>query len=182
MRIPIMSLRLIVVYAVFVFGSCSRGPELRSTAPPHGTETAYLAGGCFWGMEELLRKVPGVLDTEVGTVHGAETVRVVFDPLRLSYADLLEKHFFRIHDPTTKDQQGNDIGRAYRSAIFATSEEQARTARRAIANIDRARRWPRPLTTEVAPAGTFQRADDAHQDFLQKDPNGYTCHYVREWL
>jgi peptide methionine sulfoxide reductase msrA/msrB len=133
-------------------------------------------------MEELLRQVPGVVDTEVGYVHGAEAVRVVFDPSRLSYADLLEKHYFRIHDPTTKDRQGNDVGREYRSAIFTTSEAQARVARAAIANIERARRWPRPLTTEVAPAGAFERAGESHQDYLQKNPDGYTCHYVRQWI
>jgi methionine-S-sulfoxide reductase len=152
------------------------------TPRPAVTETAYLAGGCFWGMEALLRKVPGVVDTEVGQVNGAETVEGVFDTARLSYADLLEKHYFRMHDPTTVDRQGNDVGREYRSAIFTTSDAQARVARAAKQAVERARRWPRPLTTEIAPAGPFDRADEAHQDYLQKHPNGYTCHFVRDWL
>jgi peptide methionine sulfoxide reductase msrA/msrB len=180
-RTTIMTLRLLALLALGCASSDVRPAPATAPQPP-GTEVAYLAGGCFWGMEELLRKTPGVIDTEVGFVNGAETVRVVFDPARLPYADLLEKHFFRIHDPTTRNRQGNDVGPEYRSAIFTTSEAQARVAREAIANSARARRWPRPRTTEVAPAGPYSRASEAHQDYLQKHPDGYTCHYVREWI
>lgn len=160
-------------------------------------ETAILAGGCFWGMQDLLRKVPGVLQTEVGYAGGvtknptyeqvssgdtghAEAVRVVFDPQQLSYADLLEKWFFRMHDPTTKNRQHNDVGTQYRSAIFVTSPEQRRIAELAIQHAQASGRWKNPITTEVADAGPFTRAEEYHQDYLVKHPNGYTCHYLRD--
>jgi len=146
------------------------------------TETALLAGGCFWGMEDILRQVPGVVDTEVGTVNGAETVRVVFDAARLSYEDLLEKWFFRMHDPTTPNRQGNDVGRQYRSAIFYASDAQRRSAEAVKARVERAGRWPHPIVTEIAAAGPFARADEDHQGYLQKHPDGYTCHFLRNWL
>jgi peptide methionine sulfoxide reductase msrA/msrB len=165
--------------------------------PPHSREVAILAGGCFWGMEELLRQIPGVLETEVGysggvtrdpdydSVHGgttghAEAVRVVFDPARLSYADLLEKWFFRMHDPTTKNRQGNDVGTQYRSAIFYTSEAQRRVAEEVKARMNESGKWGAPLTTEIAASGSFTRAEGYHQDYLQKNPGGYTCHYLRD--
>jgi peptide methionine sulfoxide reductase msrA/msrB len=160
-------------------------------------ETAILAGGCFWGMEELLRKVPGVLQTEVGYAGGttanptyeevsrgntghAEAVRVVFDPQQLSFADLLEKWFFRMHDPTTKNRQHNDIGTQYRSAIFVTSPEQRRVAELAIRHAQTSGRWKAPITTEIADAGPFTTAEDYHQDYLIKHPSGYNCHYLRD--
>jgi peptide methionine sulfoxide reductase msrA/msrB len=160
-------------------------------------ETAILAGGCFWGMEEILRKVEGVLDTEVGYAGGttenptyeqvstgrtghAESVRVTFDPAKISYATLLEQWFFRMHDPTTKDRQGNDIGSQYRSAIFYTSESQRRVAYEVIARVESSGFWKKPIVTEVAPATTFTPAESYHQDYLQKNPGGYTCHYLRE--
>jgi peptide methionine sulfoxide reductase msrA/msrB len=163
-----------------------------------GREIAILAGGCFWGMEELLRGIDGVLDTEVGYAGGsapnpvyetvktgrtghAESVQVVFDPTRLSFAELLEKWFFRMHDPTTKDRQGNDRGTQYRSAIFATTEEQARVAREVIAKVDASGIWRAPIVTEVVPAGPFTPAEDYHQDYLQEHPNGYTCHFLRDF-
>ena len=146
------------------------------------TETALLAGGCFWGMEEILRTVPGVVDTEVGTVDEAEAVRVVFDPARLSYEDLIEKWFFRMHDPTTANRQGNDVGRQYRSAIFYTSDAQRRSAEAVKVRIEQARRWPRPIVTEIVAARPFARADDDHQRYLQKHPGGYTCHFLRDWV
>jgi len=159
-------------------------------------ETAVLAGGCFWGMEEILRTIPGVVSTEVGYAGGkagvtyndvrsgrtgnAEAVRIVFDPKVLSYEDLLEKWFFRMHDPTTRDRQGNDIGAQYRSAIFISSEEQKHTAARVIDRINRGGKWPRRIVTEISAESTFTPAEDYHQDYLQKNPGGYTCHYLRD--
>ena len=159
-------------------------------------ETAVLAGGCFWGMQDLLRKIPGVLETEVGYTGGttsdptyedvsrgdtghAEAVRVVFDPARLSYADLLEKWFFRMHDPTTKNRQHNDVGTQYRSAIFVMNEQQHKVAELAIQHAQASGRWKAPIVTQIENAGQFTRAEDYHQDYLQKNPNGYTCHYLR---
>jgi peptide methionine sulfoxide reductase msrA/msrB len=159
-------------------------------------ETAILAGGCFWGMEDLLTKIPGVISTEVGYAGGntrspsyeevktgatghAEAVRVLFDPRRLSYADLLEKWYFRMHDPTTANRQGNDVGTQYRSAIFVTSAAQRATALAAIDRVNRSGKWKRPLVTQVVDAGPFTRAEDYHQKYLHKNPGGYTCHYLR---
>jgi len=160
-------------------------------------ETAVLAGGCFWGMEELLRKIPGVVEIEVGYTGGktanpkysdvhdgttghAEAVRVVFDPSKLTYADLLEKWFFRMHDPTTKNRQGNDVGSQYRSAIFVTSPAQRKAAEEAKARAGKSGRWKNPIVTEIVDAGTWTPAESYHQDYLQKNPGGYTCHYMRD--
>jgi peptide-methionine (S)-S-oxide reductase len=155
------------------------------------TETAILAGGCFWGAQELLRHRPGVLSTRVGysggdTPHAtyrdhgdhAEAVEIVFDPSVISYRELLE-FFFQIHDPSTRDRQGNDVGRSYRSAIYYTTAEQERVARDTIADVDASGIWPGPVVTEVAPAGPFWEAEPEHQDYLQRYPAGYTCHFVR---
>ncbi|MFB6608760.1 peptide-methionine (S)-S-oxide reductase MsrA [Agromyces sp. NPDC056379] len=155
------------------------------------TETAILAGGCFWGMEDLIRKRPGVLGTRVGYTGGdvpnatyrnhgthAEAIEIVFDPEVESFRDLLE-FFFQIHDPSTLNRQGNDIGTSYRSAIFPTSDEQQAVALETIADVDASGLWPGPATTEVAPAGPFWEAEPEHQDYLEKYPNGYTCHFVR---
>ncbi len=158
------------------------------------TETAILAGGCFWGAQELLRKRPGVLSSRVGYSGGdapnatyrdhgdhAEAVEIVFDPEVISFRELLE-FFFQIHDPSTKDRQGNDVGRSYRSAIFYTSEEQQRVALDTIADVDASGLWPGKVVTEVAPAGPFWEAEEEHQDYLQKIPFGYTCHFIRpDW-
>lgn len=158
------------------------------------TETAILAGGCFWGAQQLLRRKPGVLSTRVGYSGGdtpnatyrnhgdhAESVEIVFDPDVISYREILE-FFFQIHDPSTKDRQGNDMGRSYRSAIFVTSPEQDAVARDTIADVDASGIWPGHVVTEVAPAGPFWEAEEEHQDYLEKHPNGYTCHYVRpQW-
>ena len=154
-------------------------------------ETAILAGGCFWGMQELLRRYPGVLSTRVGYSGGdvpdatyrnhgthAEAIEIVFEPQQLSFRKLLE-FFFQIHDPSTKNRQGNDRGVSYRSAIFYTSEEQKRTAEETIADVNASGIWPGKVVTEVAPAGPFWQAEPEHQDYLEKYPNGYTCHYIR---
>jgi peptide methionine sulfoxide reductase msrA/msrB len=160
-------------------------------------ETAILAGGCFWGLEDILRKIPGVLETEAGYTGGsterpdyeavhtgatghAEAVRIVFDPARLSYADLLDHWFFRMHDPTTRNRQGNDIGTQYRSAIFYTSPEQKQAAEAVIRRVAASQRWSAPIVTEVKAAGPFTRAEEYHQRYLQKNPGGYTCHYLRD--
>ena len=160
-------------------------------------ETAVLAGGCFWGMEDILRKIPGVVETEVGYTGGktghptyedvhtgetghAESVRVVFDPKKLSYSDLLEKWFFRMHDPTTRNQQGNDMGSQYRSAIFVTSAEQRKTAEAVKARAAKSGRWKNPIVTEIVDAGPFTPAEAYHQKYLEKNPGGYTCHYLRD--
>lgn len=159
-------------------------------------ETALLAGGCFWGMQEILRTIPGVIATQVGYTGGhlknpryedthdsksghAESVEVVFDPRKLSYEELLQSWFFRMHDPTTKDRQGNDRGSQYRSAIFYTNSVQKQVAERVKRTVDASGRWKAPLVTEITKADTFYRAEDYHQDYLQKNPGGYTCHYLR---
>ncbi|MBI5160436.1 MAG: peptide-methionine (S)-S-oxide reductase MsrA [Micrococcales bacterium] len=159
------------------------------------TETAILAGGCFWGAQELLRARPGIVSTRVGYSgddstpnatyyrHGdhAEAVEVVFDPAVISYREILE-FFFQIHDPSTRNRQGNDIGRSYRSAVFFTSSEQEAVARDTIADVDASRLWPGKVVTEVEPAGAFWEAEEEHQDYLRKHPRGYTCHFVRpQW-
>jgi methionine-S-sulfoxide reductase len=154
-------------------------------------EKAILAGGCFWGMEDLFRKQPGVVSTRVGYTGGdvanatysnhaghAEAIEVVFDPDVTSYRDVLE-FFFKIHDPTTLNHQGNDVGTSYRSAIFYLSDEQARVARETIAEIDASGRWPGKVVTEVTPAGPFWEAEPEHQNYLERYPNGYTCHFAR---
>ena len=155
------------------------------------TETANLAGGCFWGAQELLRRRPGVISTRVGYSGGdtpdatyrnhgthAEAIEIVFDPRLLSYRQLLE-FFFQIHDPSTRNRQGNDIGMSYRSAIYYTSPEQERVARDTIADVDASGIWPGKASTEVAPAGDFWEAEPEHQDYLERYPDGYTCHFVR---
>jgi len=160
-------------------------------------QTAYLAGGCFWGMEELVRAIPGVLATEVGYTGGdtpdaryeqvktgntghAESLMVVFDPRRLSYRHLLFE-FFRMHNPTTRNQQGNDTGTQYRSAIFYLNAEQQHTAEEVIKTVDASGDWKAKVVTEVVPFREFFRAEEYHQKYLIKNPHGYTCHYIRRF-
>jgi peptide-methionine (S)-S-oxide reductase len=155
------------------------------------TERAVLAGGCFWGMQDLIRKYPGVITTRVGYTGGdvpnatyrkhgthAESIEITFDPSKITYRKLLE-FFFQIHDPTTRNRQGNDVGTSYRSAIFFTNEEQKRIALDTIADVDASGLWPGKVVTEVVPAGPFWEAEPEHQDYLEHYPNGYTCHFVR---
>jgi peptide-methionine (S)-S-oxide reductase len=157
-------------------------------------EKAILAGGCFWGMEDLIRDLPGVTDTVVGYTGGevpnatyrnhgnhAEAIAVTFDADILSYRSLLE-FFFQIHDPTTRNRQGNDRGPSYRSAIFYLNEQQREVAEEVIKGITASKKWPGPIVTEVVPAGDFWDAEAEHQDYLRKHPGGYTCHYIRpDW-
>ena len=157
------------------------------------TETATLAGGCFWGVEELIRKLPGVVDTTVGYTEGmlanpryedvktgrtghAESLQIAFDPQKIGYEEILDT-FFRLHDPTTLNQQGNDRGSQYRSAIFFHDEKQRQSAEAAKARAQE--KWPRPIVTEIVPAKQFWAAEDYHQDYLQQYPTGYNCHYFR---
>lgn len=168
----------------------SKGDTMTDTA-----QTAYLSGGCFWGMEELVRLIPGVLDTEVGYTGGgtpnatydivktgrsghAESLKVVFDPKRLTYRHLLFE-FFRMHNPTTRNRQGNDIGTQYRSAIFYLNDEQKSTAVDVIETVDASGDWNAKVVTEVVPFKDFWRAEDYHQKYLVRQPHGYTCHYMR---
>jgi peptide-methionine (S)-S-oxide reductase len=158
------------------------------------TQTAILAGGCFWGMEDLIRRRPGVVSTRVGYTGGrndhptypnhpghAEAVEIVFDPARTSYREILEL-FFQIHDPSTLNRQGNDVGTSYRSAIFYLDDEQKRVAEDTIADVDASGLWPGKVVTEVTPAATFWEAEPEHQDYLLRMPWGYTCHFPRpEW-
>ncbi|MFF3405064.1 peptide-methionine (S)-S-oxide reductase MsrA [Streptomyces sp. NPDC002742] len=154
-------------------------------------EKALLAGGCFWGVQDLIRTFPGVLDTRVGYSGGdvanatyrnhgthAEAIEITFDPTKTDYRTILE-YFFQIHDPSTKNRQGNDIGLSYRSAIFYVDDEQKRVAEETIADVDASGLWPGKVVTEVAPAGPFWEAEPEHQDYLQRYPDGYTCHFVR---
>ncbi len=155
-------------------------------------ERAVLAGGCFWGMQDLIRKMPGVKTTRVGYTGGdvanatyrnhgthAEGIEITFDPAVISYRRLLE-FFFQIHDPSTKNRQGNDMGLSYRSAIYHVSEAQKQEALRTIADVNASGLWPGKVVTEVAPVGDFWEAEPDHQDYLERYPNGYTCHYPRE--
>ncbi|HEY6559211.1 MAG TPA: peptide-methionine (S)-S-oxide reductase MsrA [Polyangiaceae bacterium] len=187
--------------------SCSRNdpvkpagraaPEPAAATASGKRETAVVAGGCFWGMEEILRGIPGVIETEVGYTGGttaspeydavktgrtghAEAVRIVFDPAKLSYETLLEQWFFRMHDPTTPDRQGNDVGTQYRSAIFVTSPEQRAIATRIKERVAKSGKWSAPVVTQIVPAGAFTPAEEYHQDYLQKNQGGYTCHYMRD--
>jgi peptide-methionine (S)-S-oxide reductase len=158
------------------------------------TERAILAGGCFWGMQDLIRRFPGVISTRVGYSGGdvpnatyrnhgthAEAIEIIFEPEKTSFRDLLE-FFFQVHDPSTKNRQGNDIGVSYRSAIFYTSHEQRQVAEDTIADVDASGLWPGKVVTELAPAGDFWEAEPEHQDYLERLPNGYTCHFIRpEW-
>lgn len=158
-------------------------------------EVATLAGGCFWGMEDIIRNIPGVLETTVGytggsvdnpnynivklgTTNHAETVEVVFDPSKITFSEILT-YFFRMHDPTTVNQQGNDKGTQYRSAIFYHSPEQKESAEKAIAQVNASHKWKSPIVTQVVPATKFYPAEDYHQDYLKKNPGGYTCHWLR---
>jgi peptide methionine sulfoxide reductase msrA/msrB len=159
-------------------------------------EVATLAGGCFWGVQELIRALPGVLESIVGYTGGttdkpgyeqvhtgrtghAEAVQIVFDPKVISYEEIL-RYFFRLHDPTTANRQGNDVGTQYRSAIFFHNEDQRKTAERVLAEVDKSGKWPAKVVTQIVPAATFYPAEGYHQDYLQKNPGGYTCHYVRD--
>ena len=158
------------------------------------TDRAVLAGGCFWGMQDLLRRYPGVISTRVGYTGGevpnatyrnhgnhAEAIEIIYDPKTISYRQLLE-FFFQIHDPSTRNRQGNDVGSSYRSAIFYTDDEQKRIARETIEDVDASGLWPGKVVTEVAPASAFWEAEPDHQDYLERYPNGYTCHFVRpDW-
>ncbi|HEX5812012.1 MAG TPA: peptide-methionine (S)-S-oxide reductase MsrA [Pseudonocardia sp.] len=158
------------------------------------TQQAILAGGCFWGMQDLIRRQPGVVSTRVGYTGGknakatyrnhpghAEAIEITYDPSRTSYRDLLE-FFFQIHDPTTRDRQGNDVGTSYRSAIFYTDDEQKRVAEDTIADVEASGLWPGKVVTEVTKAGPFWEAEPEHQDYLERIPWGYTCHFPRpDW-
>ena len=154
-------------------------------------ERAVLAGGCFWGMQDLFRRYDGVISTRVGYTGGdvrnatyrkhgshAEAIEIIFDPAKLSYRQILE-FFFQIHDPSTKNRQGGDVGSSYRSAIYYTSDDQKRIAEKTIADVDASGLWPGKAVTEVAPASDFWEAEPEHQDYLERYPNGYTCHCVR---
>jgi peptide methionine sulfoxide reductase msrA/msrB len=191
------SLRFIPVAKLEAEGYGKYAALFGATKSDMHQEVAVLAGGCFWGMEEILRKIPGVTSIEVGYTGGhldnphyedthdsksghAESVRLVFDPAKLSYEDLLEKWFFKMHDPTTLNRQGNDTGSQYRSAIFYTTEEQRKIAEAVKARVDKSGKWKKPIVTEITKASKWWPAEGYHQDYLQKNPGGYTCHYMRD--
>ncbi len=186
------SLRFVPVDDLEKEGLGSFLPLFGKAAPKPKEEIATLAGGCFWGMEDLIRKQPGVVAIEVGYTGGtvanatygnhaghAEAVQIRFDTTKTSFEALL-RFFFRMHDPTTLNRQGNDMGTSYRSAIFYHSEEQRRTAERVKAEVDASGKWKRPIVTEITAAGLWWKAEEYHQDYLIKNPGGYTCHYVRD--
>jgi methionine-S-sulfoxide reductase len=204
-----MKMRLYLFVLAGLFIACTEKPKTGDVPepPPHqkeskmekippGTERALLAGGCFWGMEDIIRKLPGVRETNVGYTGGktdsptyevvktgttghAESVEVIFDPKKISYEELLG-FFFRMHDPTTKNQQGNDIGTQYRSAIFYTSEVQRETAEKVKEKVSKSGKWKKPIVTEIVPSGEFTLAEKYHQDYLVQNPGGYTCHWLRD--
>ncbi len=176
--------------------SKAKSPESAASVSPQKHETAILAGGCFWGMEQIIRDIPGVIDTEVGYTGGtvpnatyrevttgrtghAEAILVHFDPAKISYENLLG-YFFRLHDPTTMNRQGHDVGTQYRSAIFYTTEEQKKTAEAVKAQVQASGKWPGEIVTQIVPQAPFYSAEDYHQDYLRKNPGGYTCHYLRK--
>ena len=173
------------------YGQYAKLFEEQPAADPKSYKTATIAGGCFWGVEELIRQMPGVIDTEVGYTGGdvpnatyqnheghAEAIKITYDPARLKYEEILE-YFFKLHDPTTLNRQGNDVGTSYRSAIFFHDDEQRQIAERVKAKVDKSGAWKRSVVTEIVPAKAWWTAEAYHQDYLQKNPGGYTCHYVR---
>ncbi len=185
----------ICLFMLLAFHSAVGNAQSKGSPVIESLQTSYLSGGCFWGMEELVRQIPGVLETEVGYTGGAvpnatydvvktgrsghaESLKIVFDPKQLTYRHLLFE-FFRMHNPTTRNQQGNDIGTQYRSAIFYLNEEQKRTAEEVIQTVDASGDWKTKVITEVVPFKEFYRAEEYHQKYLVKHPHGYTCHYVR---
>ena len=174
------------------YGQYKKLFEPKAATDPKNLKKATLAGGCFWGVEELIRALPGVIDTEVGYTGGdvpnatyqnheghAEAVEITYDPARISYEEILE-FFFKMHDPTTLNRQGNDIGTSYRSAIFVHDDQQRAAAEKVKSKVDKSGAWKRPVVTEIVPAKKFWTAEDYHQDYLKKNPNGYTCHYIRK--
>lgn len=185
--------------ATLLVSSCTPGVategatnEANASSAPRKTETAIIAGGCFWGMEQLLREINGVVETEVGYCGGentnatykyhpghAEAVKVVFDPEKIPFKKLLTDWFFRMHDPTTLNRQGNDRGTSYRSAIFYFDDGQKKAAQEAIQEAETSRRWKDPIVTTVEPVKNWSTAEAYHQDYLKKNPGGYTCHWLR---
>ncbi len=191
-RLLLACLSILMLSITATGEAATQGAAMNTT-----TQTAYLAGGCFWGMEELVREIPGVLATEVGYTGGsvpnatydkvktgqsghAESLKIVFDPQQLSYRHLLFE-FFRMHNPTTANRQGNDIGTQYRSAIFYMDEAQRQTALAVIKTVDDSGEWHAKVVTEVVPFKEFYRAEEYHQKYLVKHPNGYTCHFRRDY-
>jgi methionine-S-sulfoxide reductase len=182
----VRSLVLLAVCGVLIVTTSESAAAWSGDDETTSTETAILAGGCFWGMEGILRNLDGVVDTEVGYASDrndtkatpAEAIRIVYDPDRISYEDLL-RFYFKMHDPTTKNRQGNDRGAQYRSAIFVLTDEQRRIAVKVRGEVDASGFWKNPVVTEINRAGAFKEADEHHQDYLEKHPGGYTCHYVR---
>ena len=191
-------MKYLVCLIAFIFSltSFAQNKTAKKGAPVNSSEVIYLAGGCFWGVEELLRKFPGVTETRVGYMGGdtknatynlvktgatnhAETVKISYDPKKLKLDDLL-LYFFKIHDPTTVNQQGNDIGTQYRSVIFYTTDQQKDQAEIIKQRVDKSGAWKKPVVTQIIKAPEFWDAEDYHQDYLQKNPNGYTCHYERK--
>lgn len=198
-RIPEAGSRFTSLVAPKPMNATNASPAHAATNAAAGpvTETIYLAGGCFWGMEEILRNIPGVKATEAGYTGGwlenpryddthdsksghAESVKVVFDPGVLPLEELLEKWFFRMHDPTTLNRQGNDVGSQYRSAIFYFNDSQKQTAETVKARVDKSGKWRRPVVTEIAAAKTWYPAESYHQKYLKRNPGGYTCHFMRD--
>jgi methionine-S-sulfoxide reductase len=202
-RMTSVSLSALSVWTVLSIGceAATSAPAMaaKPAIDPNGPrEVAILAGGCFWGMEKVMREAPGIASIEVGYAGGkstkvsyeevssgdtghAESVRIVFDPHQISYEDLLTHWYFRGHDPTTLDRQNNDVGTQYRSEIFTTSEAQRRTAEAVKARVDKSGKWQRSVVTRIEPATTWVRAEDYHQDYLIKHPNGYNDHWLRDF-
>ena len=185
-----MSRTRLLVIAIFSI-LCAMHLDAATPAPAPHLEKATLGGGCFWGLEDLLRKLPGVVHATVGYTGGdvanatyenheghAESVELLFDPKKISYEQIL-LNFFKIHDPTTLNRQGNDVGTSYRSVIFYHDEQQRRTAEAVKARVDKSGAWKRPVVTQIVPAKAFWTAEEYHQDYLKKNPGGYTCHYER---
>lgn len=187
---------LVILFFQLASTSYAKKDSVNMSSKNETKEVAILAGGCFWGVEELIRKFPGVIETEVGYTGGnipnpnyeivkkgksghAEAIRIVFDSKKTSY-DALLNYFFRLHDPTTANRQGNDIGTQYRSAIFYTTPQQKEIAEVVKDKVDKSGKWKSKLITEIVAATEFYKAEDYHQDYLQKNPNGYTCHFLRD--
>ncbi len=199
-------MRTFVALVVLALGACSAQAvpplnipkaEQKKVTMPDTTETAVLAGGCFWGMEDILMKAPGIVDIEAGYTGGwldnpkyddthdsksghAEAIKVIYDPTKISYAQILDEWFFRMHDPTTPNRQGNDVGTQYRSAIFPMNPEQTKEAEAAKTRAGASGRWKKPIATTIEPFAKWWPAETHHQDYLQKNGGGYTCHFMRD--